>query len=101
MASLLRRWREGCTASRQLGRERRAWGSTHSARTVSRFLPRLRRASAAGWAPEPQTSPYTRPQGPAARAVSFTWVCPAVQRTPDAQLSVDQLPQEAPSIAPA
>ena len=60
----------------QLWRETRALGYAHSARTVSRFITRLRRASAAGWAPETQTSSYTRPQGPSARAVSFTWVCP-------------------------
>jgi transposase len=68
---------------------------------VSRFVTRLRRASEAGWAPETQTSPYTRPQGPSARAISFTWVCPAVKRTPDAQLYVDQLTQADPAIAQA
>ena len=60
----------------QLGRELRALGYRHSARAVSRCITRLRRANEAGWAPETQTSPYTRPQGPSARAVSFTWVCP-------------------------
>ena len=57
------------------------------------YATRLRRASEAGWAPETQTSPYTRPQGPSARAVSFTWVCPEAKRAPDAQLYVDQLRQ--------
>ena len=85
----------------QLWRELRARGYAHSARTVSRFLTRLRRASAAGWAPETQTSSYTRPQGPSARAVSFTWVCPATKRAQDAQLYLDHLTQADPAIAQA
>jgi transposase len=93
MAYVIQRWREGCTDSMQLWRELRALGYSHSARTVSRFITRLRRASEAGWAPETQTSPYTRPQGPSARAVSFTWVCPEAKRSQDAQLYVDQLRQ--------
>jgi transposase len=101
MAYLIRRWREGCTDSMQLWRELRALGYTYSSRTVSRFVTRLRRASEAGWAPETQTSPYTRPQGPSARAISFTWVCPEVKRMPDAQLYVDQLTQADPAIAQA
>jgi transposase len=101
MAYLIQRWREGCTDSMQLWRETQALGYAHSARTVSRFITRLRQASAAGWAPETQTSPYTRPQGPSARAVSFTWVCPEVKRAPDAQLYIDQLTQVDPSIAQA
>jgi transposase len=98
---LIRRWREGCTDSMQLWREMRALGYAHSARTVSRFITRLRRASEAGWAPETQTSPYTRPQGPSARAVSFTWVCPTARRAQDAQLYVDQLTQGDPTMAQA
>jgi transposase len=101
MAYLIQRWREGCTDSRQRWRETRALGYAHSARTVSRFITRLRQASAAGWAPETQTSPYTRPQGPSARAVSFTWVCPETKRAQDAQLYVDQLTQADPTIAQA
>ena len=101
MAYVIQRWRAGCTDSMQLWRELQALGSSHSARTVSRFITRLRRASAAGWAPETQTSPYTRPQGPSARAVSFTWVCPEVKRTQDAQLYVAQLIQADPAIAQA
>jgi transposase len=101
MAYLIRRWREGCTDSMQLWRETRALGYAHSARTVSRFITRLRQASAAGWAPETQTSLYTRPQGPSARAVSFTWVCPEAKRAQDAQLYVDQLTQAQPTIAQA
>ena len=93
MAYVIQRWREGCTDSMQLWRELRAQGYSQSARTVSRFITRLRRASAAGWAPETQTSPYTRPQGPSARAVSFTWVCPEAKRSQDAQLYMDQLRQ--------
>ena len=101
MAYLIQRWREGCTDSMQLWRELRARGYGHSARTVSRFLTRLRRASEAGWAPETQTSPSTRPQGPSARAVSFTWVCPEAKRAQDAQMYMDQLTQADPGIAQA
>jgi transposase len=101
MPYLIQRWREGVTDSMQLWREIRARGYTHAARTVSRFITRLRQASVAGWAPETQTAPYTRPQGPSARAVSFTWVCPAAKRAQDAQLYVDQLTQVDQSIAQA
>jgi transposase len=101
MPYLIRRWREGSTDSMQLWREIRALGYAHSARTVSRFITQLRRASEAGWAPETQTSPYTRVQGPSARAVSFTWVCPEAKRSSDAQTYVDQLTQVDPSIAQA
>jgi transposase len=90
---LIRRWREGSTNSRRLWRELQAQGYTHSARTVGRFMTRLRRAAEAGQAPEAPTSPYTRSQGPSARAVSFTFVCPAAKRSPDAQLYVEQLCQ--------
>jgi transposase len=101
MTYLIQRWREGCTDSMQLWRETRALGYAHSARTVSRFITRLRQASAAGWAPETQTSPYTRPQGPSARAVSFTWVCPEAKRAQDAQLYMDQLTHAEPTLAQA
>jgi transposase len=101
MTYLIQRWREGCTDSMQLWRETRALGYAHSARTVSRFITRLRQARAAGWAPETQTSPYTRPQGPSARAVSFTWVCPEAKRAQDAQLYVDQLLLAEPTMAQA
>jgi transposase len=101
MPYVIQRWREGCTDSMQLWREIRALGSSQSARTVSRFITRLRRASEAGWAPETQTSPYTRPQGPSARAVSFTWVGPEAKRSQDAQLYVDQLTQADAAIAQA
>jgi transposase len=85
----------------QLWRETRALGYAHSARTVSRFITRLRQASAAGGAPETQTSPYTRPQGPSARAVSFTWVRSEAKRAQDAQLYVDQLLHAEPTLAQA
>jgi transposase len=98
---LIRRWREGSTDSRQLWREIQAQGYTHSARTVGRFITRLRRAAEAGQAPETQTSPYTRPQGPSARAVSFTWLCPEAQRSPAAQTYVDHLTQVDSSMAQA
>jgi len=93
MPYLLRRWREGCTDSMQLWREIQAQGYGHSARTVSRFVTRLRRAAEVGQAPEAQISPYTRPQGPSTRAVSFTWVCPDATRTQEAQAYVEQLCQ--------
>jgi transposase len=54
-----------------------------------------------GQAPEPQGSPYTRPQGPSARAVSFTIVCPAAKRSREAQTYVDQLCQMDAGIARA
>jgi transposase len=85
----------------QLWREIRALGYAHSARTVSRFITELRRAAEAGHAPEVQGSPYTRPQGPSARAVSFVFVCPPARWSEDAQLYVDQLCQEAPRVAQA
>jgi transposase len=75
----------------QLWREIQALGYTQSARTVCRFITQLRRASEAGLAPETQGSPYTRPQGPSARAVAFTLICPAAKRSQDAQLYVEQL----------
>jgi transposase len=101
MAYVIQRWREGCTDSMQLWRELRAQGYAYSSRTVSRFVTRLRRASEAGWAPETQVSPYTRPQGPSARAVSFSWVYPEAKRAQDAQLYMDQLTQADPTIAQA
>ena len=101
MTYLIRRWREGCTDSMQLWRELREQGYIYSARTVSRFITRLRRAGEAGLAPETQTSPYTRPQGPSARAVSFTWMCPEAKRAPEAQLYVEQLTQSNPALAQA
>jgi transposase len=98
---VLHRWREGSPDSMQLWREIQAQGYTHSARTVSRLITTLRRAAAAGQVPETQTSPYTRPQGPSTRAVSFTWVCPEGQRSPEAQTYVEQLCQGAPALAQA
>jgi transposase len=98
---LIRRWRDTQADSVQLWRELQALGYTHSARTVCRFITRLRRASEAGLAPETQASPYTRPQGPSPRAVSFTLVCPAAKRSPDAQTYVEQLCQAEPGIARA
>jgi transposase len=77
MPYLIRRWREGITHSMQLWREIQSQGYAHSARTVCRFITRLRRAAEAGQVPEAQTPPYTRPQGSSARAVSFAIVCPS------------------------
>jgi Transposase len=45
---LIRRWRESGADSWQLWREMQALGYTHSARTVGRFITRLRRAADAG-----------------------------------------------------
>jgi len=99
--SLIRRWRESGAASRQLWREIRALGFAQSARTVCRFITRRRRASEAGYAPELQASPYTRPHGPSARAVSFVMVCPAAHRSDDAPRDLDQLCQVDARIARA
>jgi Transposase len=98
---VIRRWRDPQADSRQLWRELQALGYTHSARTVGRFITRLRRAADAGHAPEPQGSPDTRPQGPSARAVSGTMVRPAAKRSYEAQTSVDQLCQMDTGIARA
>jgi hypothetical protein len=100
---LLRRWleRTAHTDSVHLWRELQALGYPHSAWTVCRFITRLRRAVAAGYAPESQGSPYTRPQGLSARAVSFAMVCPAAERSRDAQAYVDQLCQMEAGIARA
>ena len=51
---LIRRWRESGADSRQLWREIRALGYTHSARTVCRFITRRRRAADVGLPPESQ-----------------------------------------------
>ena len=91
LSYLIRRWRESGADSRQLYREIQALGYTHSARTVGRFITRLRRAADAGQPPESQRSPYMCPQGPSARAVSFVMVCPAAKRSREAQTSLDQL----------
>jgi hypothetical protein len=68
---------------------------------VCRFFTRLRRAAEAGQAPKAHTSPYTRRQGPAARAVSFTLICPAAKRSQAAQLYVEQLCQVDAGVARA
>jgi transposase len=101
MPYVIQRWREGCTDSKQIWRELRALGYPYSARTVSRFVTRLRRASEAGYAPETQGSPYMRPQGPSARAVSFVFVRPVAKRSQEAQLYLDQLCQVDPRVAQA
>jgi transposase len=86
-----RRWRESGADSRQLWREIQTLGYTHSARTVGRFITRLRRAADMGQPPESQRSPYTRFQGPSARAVSFVMVGQAAKRSHEAQTYLDQL----------
>jgi transposase len=98
---LIRRWRESGADSMPLWREIQALGYPHSARTVCRFITALRRASEAGQTPEAQASPYTRPQGPSARAVSFAMVCPAAKRPHDAQMYLDQRYQMDAGIARA
>jgi transposase len=90
---LIHRWRESGADSRQLWREIQTLGYTHSARTVGCLITRLRRAADAGQPPESQRSPYTRPQGPSARAVSFVMVCQATKRSAEAQTYLDQLCQ--------
>jgi transposase len=88
---LIRRWRESGADSRQLWREIQRLGYTHSARTVRRFITRLRQAADAGHPPEAQGSPYMRHQGPSARAVSFVMVSPVATRSREARTYVDQL----------
>src|SRR5215831_15482344 len=99
--SLIRRWRESGADRRPLWREMQALGSTHSARTVGRFITQRRRASAGGYAPEVHAPPDTRPQGPSARAGSCGMVCPAAQRADDAQRYLDQRCQMEPRLARA
>jgi transposase len=98
---LIRRWRESGADSRQLWRELQTLGYTHSARTVRRFITRLRQAADAGHLPEAQGSPYMRHQGPSARAVSFVMVSPAAKRSCEAQTYLDQLCQIDADIARA
>ena len=87
---LIRRWRESGADTRQLWREIQTLGYTHSARTVGRFITRLRRAADAGPPPESQRSPYMSPQGPSARAVSCVMVYRAAKRSREAQTYLDQ-----------
>jgi transposase len=101
LSYLIRRWRESGADSRQLYREIQTRGYTHSARTVGRFITRLRQAADAGHPPESQGSPYTRPQEPSARAVSFAMVCPAAKRSREAQTYLGQLCQMDAGIARA
>jgi transposase len=98
---LIRRWRESGADSRQLWREIQALGYTHSARTVRRFITRLRRAADAGHPLESQRSPYMRPEGPSARAVSFAMVSLAAKRSAEVQTYLDQLCQIDADIARA
>jgi transposase len=98
---LIRRWRDTQADSVQLWREIQAQGYTLSARTVCRFITQLRRAADAGHPPESQGSPYTRPQGSSARAVSFAMVSPAAKRSREAQTYIDQLCQLDAGIARA
>jgi transposase len=98
---LIRRWRESGADSRQLWRELQTLGYAHSARTVGRFITRLRRAADAGHPPESQRSPYMRPQGPSARAVSFVMVGSAAKRSRETQMYLDQLCQMDAGIAQA
>jgi transposase len=98
---LIRRWRDTQADSVQLWREIQALGYTHSARTVCRFITQLRRAADAGHPPESQGSPYTRPQGPSARAVSFAMVSPAAKGSLEVQTYIDQLCQLDAGIARA
>jgi transposase len=93
MPSLIRRWCESRAESLQLWCEIQALGYAHSARPVCRLITRLRRAAEAGHPPESQGSPYTRPQGPSAHAVSCAMVCPAAKQSHEAQTYVAQLCQ--------
>jgi transposase len=95
---LLHRWRQGCHDSAQLWREIQVCGYAHSARTVSRFITQLRRTGEAGRPPEQQASPFTRPQGPSARTVSFVMVRRAAKRTGEEQTYLDQLCELSPAV---
>jgi transposase len=97
----IRRWRESGADSIQLWHAMQALGDSHAARTVGRVMTQLRRAAEAGQPLEPQGCPYTRPQGPSARAVSFALVCPAAQRSEAVQRELDQRCHVEPPIARA
>jgi transposase len=90
---LIKRWRESGADGMQLWREIQAQGYRHSARTVTRFITELRRASEAGRPPEVEQSPYTRLQGPSARSVSFLMVSRPEKRSRVARLYLEQLCQ--------
>jgi transposase len=90
---LMERWRGGNVTGQQLFREIQAQGYPYSSSTVRRFIASLRRASEAGRPPEVEQSPYTRPQGPSARVVSFVVVTRPEKRSRLAQLYLEQLCQ--------
>lgn len=90
---LIERWRQGNVSGQQLWREIQAQGYQHSSSSVRRFIAGLRRASEAGRPPEVELSPYTRPQGPSARSVSFLVVSRPEKRSRLGQLYLEQLCQ--------
>ena len=90
---LIERWRGGHVGGQPLFREIQAQGYPDSSSTVRRLIASLRRASEAGRPPEVEQSPYTRPQGPSARAVSFIVVTRPQKRSRLAQLYLEQLCQ--------
>jgi transposase len=90
---LIERWRQSGADGMQLWREIQAQGYHHSARTVTRFITELRRASEAGRPPEVEQSPYTRAQGPSAGSVSFLMVSRPEKRSRVARLYLEQLCQ--------
>jgi transposase len=96
---LIERWRGGNVSGQQLFREIQAQGYPYSSSTVRRFIASLRRASEAGRPPELEQSPFTRPQGPSARAVSFVVVTRPEKRSRLAQLYLEQLCQIDSTIA--
>jgi transposase len=98
---LIERWRQGNVSGQQLWREIQAQGYQHSSSSVRRFIARLRRASEAGRPPEVEQSPYTRPQGPSARSVSFLVVSRPEKRSRLGQLYLEQLCQGEPQMAKA
>jgi transposase len=90
---LIERFREGNASGQQLFREIQAQGYPYSSSSVRRFIAALRRASEAGRPPESLQSPYTRPQGPSARTVSFAVMARPQKRSRLAQLYLEQLCQ--------
>ncbi len=96
---LIERWRGGNVTGQQLWREIQAQGYPYSSSTVRRFIASLRRASEVGRPPEVEQSPYTRPQGPSARSVSFAVTTRPEKRSRLAQLYLEQLCQTDADIA--
>ena len=98
---LIRRWRESGADSIQLWREIQALGYTHSARTVCRFITRLRRAARRGISPRVTGLAVHPPAGPLGPCGVVRHGVPGREAVQDAQMYVEQLCQMEAGIARA